>query len=93
MFAAGGVVFGAGAVGTNELLADCKHRDSLPRISDRLGHLVRTNSEEVLAVVLPKDLETFRDVTFATQMIEGRSLGLGLQAQGPNHRKLRPALR
>jgi cholesterol oxidase len=44
-----GVVFAAGALGTNLLLASCKHSGSLPRISNRLGHVVRTNSESVLA--------------------------------------------
>jgi len=53
-FRARGVVFSAGALGTNRLLARCKHGGSLPRISDRLGQLVRTNSESVLAVTLPK---------------------------------------
>jgi cholesterol oxidase len=50
-----GVVIAAGALGTNKLLAGCKLRGSLPGISDRLGHLVRTNSESVLAVTLPDD--------------------------------------
>lgn len=50
-----GVIFSAGAVGTNKLLRNLKHSGSLPRISDRLGHLVRTNSESILAVTLPKD--------------------------------------
>ena len=44
------VVLAAGALGTNKLLRDAKHRGSLPRVSDRLGHLVRTNSESILAV-------------------------------------------
>ena len=48
-----GVVVAAGALGTNKLLARCKLRGSLPRISDRLGELVRTNSEAILAVTLP----------------------------------------
>jgi cholesterol oxidase len=48
-----GVVLAAGALGTNTLLAKCKHDGSLPGISDRLGTLVRTNSESVLAVTLP----------------------------------------
>lgn len=64
-----GVVFAAGATGTNELLADCKHRGSLPRISDRLGELVRTNSETVLTVLLPEDRETWRDVTASSRAI------------------------
>jgi len=54
-FRSKGVVFAAGALGTNSLLADCKHRGSLPNISDRLGSLVRTNSESVVAVTLPDD--------------------------------------
>lgn len=58
-----GVVFAGGTLGTNELLANCKHGGSLPRISDRLGQLVRTNSESVLNVRLPSDLQTWNDVT------------------------------
>jgi len=53
-FRARGIVFAAGALGTNKLLAKCRLNGSLPRISDRLGHLVRTNSESILAVTLPK---------------------------------------
>ncbi len=52
-FKARGVVFAAGALGTNQLLAQCKHAGSLPAISARLGSLVRTNSESILAVTLP----------------------------------------
>ncbi len=51
-----GVVLSAGALGTNRLLAKCKLGGSLPRISERLGQLVRTNSESVLTVKLPKGL-------------------------------------
>jgi cholesterol oxidase len=47
---AGGVVFAAGALGTNQLLQNCRARGSLPRVSHRLGYLVRTNSEAILAV-------------------------------------------
>lgn len=47
---ASGVVVAAGALGTNQLLASCKYGGALPRISDRLGHLVRTNSESIQAV-------------------------------------------
>lgn len=50
-----GVIFSAGALGTNRLLARCKLNGALPRVSDRLGELVRTNSESVLAVTLPDD--------------------------------------
>jgi cholesterol oxidase len=47
-----GVVVSAGALGTNRLLQRCKLGGSL-RVSDRLGELVRTNSEAILAVTLP----------------------------------------
>jgi cholesterol oxidase len=47
---AGGVVVAAGALGTNGLLAGCRLAGSLPEISDRLGELVRTNSEAIVVV-------------------------------------------
>ena len=53
-FRARGIVFSAGALGTNMLLAKCKLNGSLPNISDRLGSLVRTNSESILAVTMPR---------------------------------------
>lgn len=68
-YTARGVVFAGGAVATNELLADCKHRGSLPRISDRLGHLVRTNSETFLSVQFPEDLGAWRDVTAPSRLL------------------------
>jgi cholesterol oxidase len=52
-YTARGVVLAAGALGTNALLAASKLNGSLPRISDRLGEQVRTNSEAILAVTLP----------------------------------------
>jgi cholesterol oxidase len=48
-----GIVVSMGAMSTNRLLASCKLKGSLPRLSDRLGQLVRTNSESILAVTLP----------------------------------------
>lgn len=50
-----GVVVAAGALGTNRLLQLCRLNGSLPRISHRLGELVRTNSESILAVTVPED--------------------------------------
>ncbi|MEA2172088.1 MAG: cholesterol oxidase [Solirubrobacteraceae bacterium] len=64
-----GVVISAGALGTNKLLATCKLRGSLPRISDRLGHLVRTNSESILAVTAPDDARDFTDGVAITSSI------------------------
>ncbi len=50
-----GVVVSAGPLGTNKLLQRCRLNGSLPRISPRLGELVRTNSESILAVTVPED--------------------------------------
>lgn len=50
-----GVVVAAGALGTNKLLQRCRLTGALPRISPRLGELVRTNSEMILAVTVPED--------------------------------------
>jgi cholesterol oxidase len=50
-----GVVIAAGALGTNRLLQRCRLSGSLARISDRLGYLVRTNSESIMAVTAAKD--------------------------------------
>ena len=50
-----GVVLAAGALGTNMLLQRCRLNGSLGGISARLGELVRTNSESILTVTVPKD--------------------------------------
>ncbi len=50
-----GVVVSAGPLGTNKLLQRCRVKGSLPRVSPRLGELVRTNSESILAVTVPED--------------------------------------
>jgi cholesterol oxidase len=50
-----GVVLSAGALGTNKLLQRCRLGGSLPRVSARLGELVRTNSESILTVTVPED--------------------------------------
>jgi cholesterol oxidase len=64
-FTARGVIFAAGTLGTNRLLANCKHGGSLPQISNYLGELVRTNSESILTVRLPEDRKTWNDVAIS----------------------------
>jgi cholesterol oxidase len=54
-----GVVVAAGPLGTNKLLFSSKLRGSLPNISNRLGYIVRTNSESILAVTAPDDARDF----------------------------------
>ncbi len=49
------VIFSASALGTQKLLHRMKADGHLPRISERLGHMVRTNSESILGAIGPKD--------------------------------------
>jgi cholesterol oxidase len=50
------VVFAGGVIGTVELLLKLKESPGgLPKLSDRLGEFVRTNSEVLMGVVSPKD--------------------------------------
>ncbi|MEX0619968.1 MAG: GMC family oxidoreductase [Solirubrobacterales bacterium] len=56
---AGGVIISAGAVGTNSLLANCRHSGALPHLSERIGYVVRTNSESIQAVTAPDDTHDF----------------------------------
>jgi cholesterol oxidase len=66
---ASGVVFAAGALGTNKLLAEAKHRGSLPRLSNHVGEVVRSNSESIQAVTAPDDDRDFaRSVSIASSI-------------------------
>jgi cholesterol oxidase len=47
------VVFAAAAIGTQKLLHKMKVTGNLPRLSDRLGYLSRTNSESILGAIAP----------------------------------------
>ena len=50
-----GIVLAAGVLGTLELLMRCKDAGSLPALSGRLGHVVRTNSEVLAGVTSRKN--------------------------------------
>lgn len=52
-FTAEQVVFSAASLGTQKLLHRMKDEGDLPRISDRLGMLSRTNSEAILGALAP----------------------------------------
>jgi cholesterol oxidase len=52
---AGQVVFSASALGTQRLLHRMKDEGHLPGLSERLGHLSRTNSESILGAIAPVD--------------------------------------
>ncbi len=47
------VVLAAAAIGTQRLLHTMKSDGHLPGVSDRLGHLSRTNSESILGAIAP----------------------------------------
>jgi cholesterol oxidase len=64
-----GVVISAGAMGTNYLLRRCKESGSLANLSDRLGEVVRTNSEALLAVTARKDEYDFHHSVAITSSI------------------------
>ncbi|GAA3817250.1 GMC family oxidoreductase [Nocardioides panacisoli] len=52
------VIFSAAALGTQKLLHKLKATGDLPKVSDRLGHLTRTNSESILGAIAPKGAGT-----------------------------------
>lgn len=63
------VVVSAGPLGTNELLQRCKASGSLPRLSSRLGELVRTNSEAILGVTTRrKDIDFSQSVAISSSI-------------------------
>jgi cholesterol oxidase len=68
-----GVVVAAGALGSNQLLRRCKARGALPRLSERLGYLVRTNSEAVTAVTTKDDRLDFTKSIAITSSIHPSS--------------------
>ncbi|WP_372735748.1 GMC family oxidoreductase N-terminal domain-containing protein [Nocardioides sp.] len=49
------VVMAAASLGTQKLLHRMKDEGALPRLSDRLGYLSRTNSESILGAIAPTD--------------------------------------
>src|SRR5437763_5040994 len=63
------VVVAAGPLGTNQLLRRCKDRGALPRLSERLGYLVRTNSEAITAVTTKNDrLDFTKSIAFTSSI-------------------------
>lgn len=63
-----GVVFAAGVLGTLELLMRCRERGSLPRLSPRLGDLVRTNSEVLAGVTSRKNQQHSLGVSITSSL-------------------------
>ena len=86
------VVLAAGTWGTQQLLPRMKHTGALPRISDALGALTRTNSEALdgaVAVSVPDSLELAHGVAITTSFhvderthVENVRYGPGSNAMG-----------
>jgi cholesterol oxidase len=80
-----GVIVAAGAVGSNRLLARCKLAGSLGRISDRLGYLVRTNSESILTVSAPESapVDFTKSIAITSSLYTDPSTHIEVVTYGP----------
>jgi cholesterol oxidase len=64
-----GVIVAAGALGTTRLLRSLKDSGALPRLSDCIGDLVRTNSEAIVAATARgRDLDWTTDIAITTSV-------------------------
>jgi cholesterol oxidase len=89
---AGQVVFAAGAWGTQRLLHTLRDTGALPALSDRLGHLTRTNSEAIGGAMLaqaPAGVDLTRGVAITASFhpdpdthVESVRYGKGSNAMG-----------
>ena len=75
-FTCRGVVVAASALGSMELLFHLKDKGSLPRLSHRIGHCVRTNSESLIGVRVPRT---------ADDLSKGVAIGSGLYVDEQTH--------
>ena len=86
------VVLAAGTWGTQTLLHAMRDEGELPRLSDRLGHLTRTNSEALLGAMtdrVPEGVDLTRGVAITTSFhpdadthVENVRYGPGSNAMG-----------
>ncbi|HEX9080426.1 MAG TPA: NAD(P)-binding protein, partial [Desulfuromonadaceae bacterium] len=75
-FRARGVVFSGGVLGTVRLLMEMREKGALPNLSDRLGQVVRTNSESIIGVRFPAR---------TGDMSEGVAIGSGIWVDDHTH--------
>jgi cholesterol oxidase len=62
------VVFSAGVLGTVKLLMQSKEKGGLPRLSDQLGNVVRTNSEALLGITSKSLNDLWEGVAIAAKV-------------------------
>lgn len=48
------VIVSGGVMGSVKLLMECKRKGSLPRLSSQIGNFIRSNSEAIIGVKVPK---------------------------------------
>ncbi len=75
-FTCRGVVFASSSLGTMELLFHLKDKGSLPAISNQLGRYVRTNSESLIGVRVPRS---------ADDLSKGVAIGSGVYIDEHTH--------
>ena len=75
-FTCRGVVMAASSLGTMELLFRLKDKKSLPKLSDKIGRYVRTNSESLIGVRVP---DTSDDLS------KGVAIGSGIYIDEHTH--------
>src|SRR5262249_50991492 len=71
-----GIVISASSLGTMELLFQLKDKGSLPAISHQLGRYVRTNSESLIGVRVPRS---------ADDLSKGVAIGSGVYIDEHTH--------
>ncbi len=68
---AGNVIFSAGVLGTLKLLFKCRDINrSLPNISQKLGELVRTNSEALMGIIHRNDAVDYSEGIAITSIVQ-----------------------
>lgn len=64
-----GIVLAAGVLGTLKLLFKMKEKNIMPKISNKLGHFVRTNSESIIGVTTKRKDLSFSEGTAITSSV------------------------
>lgn len=71
-----GIVIAASSLGTQDLLLRLKDEGALPRLSDRLGHFVRTNAESLIGIRYPGQ---------NVDLSKGIAIGSGIHISNDTH--------
>ena len=75
-FTCRGVVIAASSLGSMELLFQLREKGSLPRLSDGIGRHVRTNSESLIGIRIPK---------YKDDLSKGVAIGSGIYIDEHTH--------